>query len=102
MMKQTKEEVLRDVEKLVKIENKKCPFCGSQMKIRRTWLRVEPYARRVILKCPDCFSLQKFGVPITEEEFLRQNKIFGEIDVALAGKEEKAIEKRFKALGYFG
>jgi phage FluMu protein Com len=100
--KQTKEDVLRDVSKLVKIEDKKCPFCRTQMEIRRTWLRVEPYAARVILKCPKCFSLQKFGVPISEEEFLRRIKSFGEVDVALAAKEEKPIERRFKALGYLG
>ena len=100
-----KEEILKQVEKAVNIQEKKCPFCGIQMQLRRTWLRTAPYARRVLVKCPKCFSLQLFGVPLNKEEFLKQlEESEGKhvLDIVTASGEDMEIQRRLESLGYFG
>jgi hypothetical protein len=100
-----KEIIFKEVEKAVQLEGKKCPFCGKQMELRRTWLRTAPYARRVMLKCPKCFNLQLFGLPLSKQEFLRQleeteGKHF--LDVVTSSGEDEEIQRRLESLGYIG
>ena len=100
-----KEEILKRVEKSVNIEEKKCSFCSTQMELRRTWLRTAPYARRVLVKCPKCFNLQLFGLPLSKEDFLKQlEETEGRhvLDIATASGEDMEIQRRLESLGYLG
>lgn len=103
MNPKSKEKILKSVEKAVKIDEKKCPFCSTQMEIRRTWLRTAPYARRVMVKCPGCFNLQLFGLPLSKEEFLKQlEESNGHhlIDIVTSSGEDIEIQRRLESLGY--
>lgn len=101
--RKSKEEIFKETENAIRIEEKKCPICGTQMQLRRTWLRTAPYARRVMLKCQKCFNLQTFGLPRSKEEFLRQLEETGGrhfLDVVAVSGEEEEIQRRLEALGY--
>ena len=75
------------------------------MELRRTWLWTAPYARRVMVKCPKCFNLQLFGLPLSKEEFLRQleeTQGMHFLDIVTSSGEDEEIQRRLESLGYIG
>lgn len=88
------------------MEEKICPFCGSKMKLRRRSLNrsvlpsgLEYYAVDTLMKCPNCYYVSVFGIPITERRYYELwERWGGRVDEQ--GLEAELIKNRLKSLGY--
>lgn len=94
---------------------KLCPFCGTELVLkRRSVHRSQPgppgaaglpslYARDELWKCPKCYFVAAFGIPLTPEEYERQLQEWGGErieDYYLAKSGEERLLQRLKELGY--
>lgn len=87
-----------------------CPFCNSQMLFRAASTRKIQKAQiqisDIILKCPKCFYVATFGVPITPQEYEEVKNLLG-IDLLqayvkqdLEQEDLKKLIEHLKRLGY--
>jgi len=96
----------------------RCPFCKEKLLLHRfVCFYQSSYDFKhadVDMKCPNCEYFVKFGVPISEEEYeiltksklhriVLNKKIILEIAEIqqLEQEQQKEIERRLKALGYW-
>lgn len=84
-----------------------CPHCNSEMMFRHSTIGKRPFRDDIFFKCPKCFFICGFGVPLTKKEYerdyhLRNGKALMRPDFSLSEYENAQILRRLKALGYLG
>ena len=57
-----------------RVGTKICPFCNTQMKFRHSVIAQGPLSDTIIMKCPRCYYLASFGIPLSKEEFMLEKK----------------------------
>jgi len=96
----------RSERRLIKIFGGKprCPLCRSEMLWRYSVIRSHkggyPYRDDQWWKCPRCFNVQLFGVPITRQEYRRELSERGGNILIPEHHPDVEIFRRLKALGY--
>jgi len=88
---------VRGAEKIADLigEWPRCPFCGTLMRFRRdhphktTENGVTIWAVDVLMKCPKCYFVATFGIPLSQEEYQRRQETVQE------------TKRRLETLGYF-
>lgn len=100
----------KKAEKLAIIKRKTripdCPCCGTRMMFRHGNIHKNPMAWGQNWKCPECYLIEGFGIPLTKEEF-EEVKELQNGHKHYNGKpkedvEEKEIKENLKELGYLG
>jgi len=81
-----------------------CPCCGTRMIFRHGNIHENPLAVGANYKCPKCFLILPFGLPLTREEYETIYKLFGNSRHCDGKPSEDLAEgklhERLKALGY--
>lgn len=95
---------------------KNCPFCGTELELRRrTIQKSQPsdnptpddptiYARDELYKCPNCYYVATFGIPISKEEYEKTKEAWGGHRIEDYWLNERGddtkVQERLEALGY--
>lgn len=51
-----------------------CPFCQTEMMFRHSVISQYPLADAIYMKCPKCFFVAGFGIPIDNKTFELEKK----------------------------
>jgi len=77
-----------------------CPFCGDLMEFRYAMLRYGPYREDQWWKCPRCFNVQIFGIPLSERKYNELRERYGS-DAFLPEKlDDERMREHLRRLGY--